>query len=178
MKTDRRDFERLARCYRAGELTAGVVPDKKHDALRDLVRAREAATQDQLRHRHQLGRFCCGCGKRPTDALDQRIEEAAVQAATELRGVIEALQALRGVAHITAETVVTELGGLARFEKAPPANGLYRPGAARAFQRQPHQRGAITKTGNAHLRRVLVEAAWGYRHTPAVNGPCSGDKNR
>jgi transposase len=32
------------------------------------------------------------------------------------------------------------------------------------------QRGAITKSGNAHLRRVLVEAAWAYRHRPAVNG--------
>ncbi|MGA7234099.1 MAG: hypothetical protein WBY44_00365 [Bryobacteraceae bacterium] len=32
------------------------------------------------------------------------------------------------------------------------------------------QRGAITKTGNAHLRRVLVEAAWIYRHRPNVQG--------
>ena len=33
------------------------------------------------------------------------------------------------------------------------------------------RRGAITKTGNAHLRRILVEAAWAYRHRPAVTGP-------
>ena len=32
------------------------------------------------------------------------------------------------------------------------------------------QRGAITKTGNAHLRRVLVEAAWAYQHRPNVQG--------
>ena len=32
------------------------------------------------------------------------------------------------------------------------------------------QRGAITKSGNAHLRRVLVEAAWTYRHRPNVQG--------
>ena len=32
------------------------------------------------------------------------------------------------------------------------------------------QRGAITKTGNAHLRRVLVEAAWAYQHRPNVTG--------
>jgi len=31
-----------------------------------------------------------------------------------------------------------------------------------------HSRGGITKTGNAHLRRILVEAAWHYRHRPAV----------
>lgn len=46
MKTDRRDAERLARCYRAGELTAVWVPDEAHEALRDLVRAREVAKQD------------------------------------------------------------------------------------------------------------------------------------
>src|ERR1700686_4953752 len=48
-KTDRRDAEKLARCYRAGELTAVWVPDAAHEALHDLVRAREAAKKDQLR---------------------------------------------------------------------------------------------------------------------------------
>ena len=43
VKTDRRDAEKLARCHRAGELTAVWVPDADHEALRDLVRAREAA---------------------------------------------------------------------------------------------------------------------------------------
>ena len=40
VKTDRRDAEKLARCYRAGDLTAVWVPDAAHEALRDLVRAR------------------------------------------------------------------------------------------------------------------------------------------
>ena len=43
VKTDRRDAQKLARCHRAGELTAVWVPDAAHEALRDLVRAREAA---------------------------------------------------------------------------------------------------------------------------------------
>jgi transposase len=43
VKTDRRDALKLARNYRAGELTAMWVPDAEHEALRDLVRAREAA---------------------------------------------------------------------------------------------------------------------------------------
>ena len=34
------------------------------------------------------------------------------------------------------------------------------------------QRGGITKTGNAHLRRVLVEAAWAYQHRPWIGGGC------
>ena len=68
VKTDRRDAEKLARCYRAGELTPVWVPDAEHEALRDLVRAREAAKKDQLRARHRLGKFLLRHGKRPTDA--------------------------------------------------------------------------------------------------------------
>src|ERR1043166_397163 len=49
VKTDRRDAEKLARCYRAGDLTAVWVPDAAHEALRDLVRARAAAKKDQLK---------------------------------------------------------------------------------------------------------------------------------
>src|SRR5438046_1530624 len=65
VKTDRRDVEKLARCYRAGELTAVWVPDAAHEALRDLVRAREAAKRDQLKARHRLGKFLLRHGKRP-----------------------------------------------------------------------------------------------------------------
>jgi transposase len=57
VKTNRRDAEKLARCYRSGDLTAVWVPDAAHEALRDLVRAREAAKEDQLRARHRLGKF-------------------------------------------------------------------------------------------------------------------------
>ena len=57
VKTDRRDAEKLARSYRAGDLTAVWVPDGAHEALRDVVRAREAAKKDQWRARHRLGIF-------------------------------------------------------------------------------------------------------------------------
>ncbi len=65
VKTDRRDAAKLARCHRAGDLTAVWVPDAAHEALRDLVRAREAAKQDQLRARHRLGKFLLRRGIRP-----------------------------------------------------------------------------------------------------------------
>jgi transposase len=81
--------------------------------------------------------------------LEQAIDEAVKQAPVEIRVVIEALQVLRGVAQTAAATVVAELGSLARFETPRQLMG-----------------GAITKSGNAHLRRVLVEAAWTYRHEP------------
>src|ERR1700680_5076319 len=65
VKTDRRDAEKLARSYRSGDLTAVWVPDAAHEALRDLVRAREAAKKDQLRARHRLGKFLLRHGRRP-----------------------------------------------------------------------------------------------------------------
>jgi transposase len=65
VKTDRRDALKLARNYRAGELTAVWVPDAAHEALRDLVRAREAAKKDELRARHRLSKFLLRHGRRP-----------------------------------------------------------------------------------------------------------------
>ena len=65
VKTDRRDAEKLARSYRSDDLTAVWVPDEGSEALRDLVRAREAAKQDQLRARHRLSKFLLRTGQRP-----------------------------------------------------------------------------------------------------------------
>jgi len=64
VKTDRRDAEKLARCHRAGDRTAVWVPDEAHEALRDLVRAREAGKKDQLRARHRLSKFLLRHGLR------------------------------------------------------------------------------------------------------------------
>jgi transposase len=69
VKTDRRDATKLARSYRAGDLTPVWVPDEAHEALRDLVRAREAAKQDQLRARHRLSKFLLRHGRRPTSGV-------------------------------------------------------------------------------------------------------------
>ena len=67
VKTDRRDAEKLARCYHAGELTPVWVPDADHEALRDLVRAREAR-QERSTAPSALGKFLLRHGKRPVDA--------------------------------------------------------------------------------------------------------------
>lgn len=77
--------------------------------------------------------------------------------------VVEGLMALRGVSLITAMTVVAELGDITRFDSPRELMaylGLV-PGEHSSGQRQ--QRRGITKTGNGHVRRVLVEAAWCYR---------------
>ena len=64
VKTNRRDALKLARSYRSGDLTAVWIPDAEHEALRDLVRAREVAKKDQLRARHRLGKFLLRRGLR------------------------------------------------------------------------------------------------------------------
>ena len=80
-----------------------------------------------------------------------------------LRAVAEGLMSLRGVGLITAVTVLAELGDISRFDNARQLMcfvGLV-PGE-RSSGSKRRQTG-ITKTGNAHVRRVLVEAAWSYR---------------
>jgi hypothetical protein len=55
----------LAGCYCSGFLTAVWIPDEGSEALRDLVRAREAAKQNQMRARHGLSKFLLRSGQRP-----------------------------------------------------------------------------------------------------------------
>ena len=102
--------------------------------------------------------------------LEKAIDEAIQQAPPEIRAVIEALQALRGVAQTTAATIVSELGSLSRFPTPPQLMGYSGLVSREHTSGNRVQRGGITKTGNGHLRRVMVEAAWAYQHRPNVIG--------
>jgi transposase len=102
--------------------------------------------------------------------LEKAIDDAVREAPAEVRNVIEALQALRGVAQTTAATIVSELGSLSRFESPRQLMGYSGLVASEHSSGNRIQRGSITKTGNAHLRRVVVEAAWPYQHRPNVTG--------
>jgi transposase len=213
VKTDRRDAEKLARCHRAGDLTAVWVPDEAHEALRDLIRAREAAKKDQLRARHRLGKFLLRQGKRPAtkmtpwtakhmewikrqvhfdqpaleatlldyvqevdhaaariERLEKSIDEAIAAAPSEIRAVIDALQALRGIAKMAAVTIVSEVGALSRFENARQLMGYSGLVPGEFSSGKTIQRRRITKTGNAHLRRVIVESSWSYQYRPWIGG--------
>lgn len=101
------------------------------------------------------------CGKR-VGSLEQQIEQAAQ--ASRVWPVIEALMALRGVSLLTAVTVVAEIGDLKRFAKASQLMAYLGLVPSEHSSGASTRRGAITKTGNGHVRRVLVEAAWTYRH--------------
>ena len=96
--------------------------------------------------------------------FDRLLEQAARD--PELAAKAARFQALRGVATRTALTPIAEVGDLRRYAKASQfmsATGLVPSEHSSGGQRR---QGAITKTGNAHLRHVLVEAAWHYRHRP------------
>ena len=212
VKTDRRDALKLARSHRSDDLTAVWVPDGDSEALRDLVRAREAAKQDQLRARHRLSKFLLRMGRRPVAGmkawtepcmawvrqvrfeqpaqqatlldylhevdhmagpvkrLEQAITEAVKLASPQVQEVVKGLQALRGIAEISAVTIVAELGQISRFDTARQLMGYSGAVPSEDSSGKRKQRGSITKTGNAHLRRIVVEAAWSYRHRPTI-GP-------
>ena len=80
-----------------------------------------------------------------------------------LAPVVEGLMALRGVALITAMTIVAELGDLTRFDSPRPWMAYLGLVPSEASSGHRRRQGAINKTGNGHVRRVLVEAAWSYR---------------
>jgi transposase len=101
--------------------------------------------------------------------LEKEIDEAVQQAPENMRKVIEALQALQGVAKLTAVTVVAEVGTLSRFRSPRQLTGYSGAVASEYSSGQKIQRGGITKTGNAHLRRVIVGAAWSQRHKPLIS---------
>ena len=77
--------------------------------------------------------------------------------------VIEGLMALRGVDLLTAASIVAEIGDLKRFASAPQLMAYLGVVPSEHSSGGSTKRGGITKTGNGHVRRLLVEAAWTYR---------------
>lgn len=80
-----------------------------------------------------------------------------------LAPVVEAVQAMRGVSLITAMTVLAELGDISRFDSPRQLMAYLGLVPSEHSSGGSRRQGGITKTGNGHVRRVLVEAAWSYR---------------
>ena len=85
-----------------------------------------------------------------------------------MKQVINDLQALRGIADISAVTIAAELGQVSRFDSARQLMGYCGAVPSEDSSGRRTRRGGITKTGNAHLRRIVVEAAWSYRRPPCI----------
>jgi len=201
IKTDRRDARKLARCLRAGDLTAVYVPETETEALRDLERARTAAKNAETTAKHQLGKFLLRHGRcwdgasnwtqkhrlwirrqefaheaqrrvlrdylkaldDATERVDQLTKDIAelIEVST-LAPLVTALQSMRGVATISSVVIAAEIGDLRRFDSAGAFMSFIGLVPSESSSGKRTQRGSITKTGNKHVRRILVEAAWHY----------------
>jgi transposase len=80
-----------------------------------------------------------------------------------LHPVVEALQALRGISLISAVTVLAELGDLTRFEKPTQLMGYLGLVPSEYSSGDTIKKGGITKSGNTHARKALIESAQAYR---------------
>lgn len=207
VKTDARDAAKLAHFHRSGDLTPVWVPNAPTEAVRDLVRAREAAKADERAARHRLGKFLLRrdriypgktawtkthmewIRKQPfehqahmdvlreylcaVEEIGQRLERLdkdirAQAEASDLWPLIQSLQALKGVRILTATAIAVELGDLNRFDDPRQLMSYLGLVPSEHSTGSSKKRGGITKTGNRHLRRLLIESAWSYRLPPRV----------
>lgn len=99
---------------------------------------------------------------RLTDALVHSIE------GWRFEPVVKALRALRGFDWVNAIGLVAEIGDIGRFAHPRQLMGYLGLVPSEHSSGERTARGSITKTGNAHARRLLTEAAWNYRFLPRV----------
>jgi len=86
-----------------------------------------------------------------------------------LRPLVKALQALRGINVISGAVLAAELGDIRRFATAPKLMGYIGLVPSEHSSGEGRQLGGITRSGNGHVRRILVEAAWAYRFRPRLS---------
>jgi transposase len=207
IKTDKRDARKLVRLFRAGELTAIHVPDEAEEAVRDLLRCREAVRRDVLRwrqrvvklldrhgrryltgknwtHRHWIWlrqqQFAQPALQRTLDAALFALEQALAHQAELDKGIIALaetppsrepvgwLRCFRGIDTLSAMVLLAEIVDFQRFRRARELMAYLGLVPSAYSSGATERRGALTKAGNTHARRVLVEAAWHYRHRPGL----------
>ena len=81
--------------------------------------------------------------------------------------LVQSLQAFRGIGFLGAVTIVAETGDFWRFSSAPKLMSYYGLVPTEYSSGNYQKRGSITRCGNKSVRRILVEAAWHYRHRPS-----------
>ena len=169
----------------------------REDIRADLLRARHRLSKFLLRHGRRFTATKKAWSKRhdawlraqtwPLAALDQT-HRAYLRAVDEVRrppprrrggparparpraaaARVQRLRCFRGIDDLTALTIAAELGDPRRFATAPSTMAFVGLVPSEHSSGTKRAQGGITKTGNAHLRRVLVESAWHYRHHPFV----------
>jgi transposase len=127
------------------------------DSLRWQERAQELVFSEYRHNLEEIGQRIARLEKELT-ALAQNSPHAQT---------IAAVQAMRGIKLITAVSVVSEIGDIGRFQT--PRQLMAYAGVVPSEHGSGGRvrRGNITKNGNVHVRRMIIEAAWHYRHRPA-----------
>ena len=175
----------------------------REDIRADLLRARHRLSKFLLRHGRRFTATKKAWSKRhdtwlraqtwPLPALDQThraylraVDEIVARlhdVETDLRALltleplqarVQRLRCFRGIDDLTALTIAAELGDPRRFATAPSAMAFVGLVPSEHSSGSKRAQGGITKTGNAHLRRVLVESAWHYRHHPFLSATLRG----
>ena len=169
----------------------------REDLRADLLRARHRLSKFLLRHGRRFTETKKAWSKRhatwlraqtwPIAALEQthraylrgvdELEARLHDVETDIRTLltleplqprVQRLRCFRGIDDLTALTIAAELGDARRFPNAPSVMAYVGLVPSEHSSGTKRAQGGITKTGNAHLRRVLVESAWHYRHHPFV----------
>jgi transposase len=104
---------------------------------------------------------------------DQRVGRLTQALEPAIRGwrfesVVQALRAMRGLDLVSAVGIVAEVGDIGRFDHPRKLMGYLGLVPAQHSSGERVRRGSITKTGNAHARRLLIQAAWNYRFGPRI----------
>jgi transposase len=107
------------------------------------------------------------------DLVDRRIEalERAIRETAEQepwRALVARLRCLRGIDTLSALGLVTEIGDFGRFKTAAELMAFVGLVPSEHSSGERRRQGSITKVGNSHVRRLLVEAAWHARRRPTV----------
>jgi len=162
VKTDRRDSENLARLHTVGELTPVWVPDHEQEAIRDLTRGREDMKHLERQARQRLSAFLLRHGRRYTSGKSKWTQA--------YWRWLESLKFDHRVQQIVFQEYIDSVkmqqqrvGDMTRFDSPSKLMSYLGLVPSESSSGTKTNRGGITKTGNGHVRRVLVEAAWCYR---------------
>ena len=156
--------------------------DRRYTQTKTAWNRRHTEWVRQLRWPLPALEHTCGAYMRAIDEVSARLTAVEDDLRTYFTSEpfaepVRRLRCFRGMSDLTALTVAAELGDPRRFPSAPRVMGFVGLVPSEHSSGTRRGRGAITKTGNAHLRRVLLEAAWHYRHHPHV-GPKLHERQR
>ncbi len=103
---------------------------------------------------------------RRIEALESAIRETAAQ--EPWQALVARLRCLRGIDTLTALALVAEIGDFGRFRSAQELMAFVGLVPSERSSGEQRRQGSITKVGNSHVRRLLVESAWHARRRPTV----------